>query len=158
MQKLILIFFSFSLYAYALQFKETKYIEAFELESHRYGSVSYENNQTIIHYKDGKIITKNGHVLTVENKKHTLLDTIDLRDKPQIALYFTLTQALFSKRFALLEDNFNIKQEKQIYYFLPKGSTAYIVNKIELHLKQDGSVLYFVIDFKNKDNIKIEII
>lgn len=158
MQGKILIFLFVSFYAEALQFKETKYIEAFALETYRYGRVSYENNQTIIHYKDGKTITKKGNILTIKNKNNTLLDTISLLENPQISLYFTLTQALFSKNFGLLTHQFKIIKEQQSYRFLPKGDTQNIVNKIELYLKKDGSIHYFVIDFKNKDNIKIEII
>lgn len=155
MKKIILLLL-LSLSLKAIDFKETKFIEAFELETYRYGTVTYELQKTIIGYKDGKTITKVGNTLTVHNEENELLTTIDLLKKPQISLYFRLTKALFSKNFDALKDNFDIKKQNLKYLFTPKGDTAQVVNGIELLLKPDGSVVFFIIDFTNKDNIKIE--
>jgi len=156
MKHIPLIIFLLTLHLNAINFKETKLFEAFELETYRYGSIYYDNNKTIIHYKDGKTITKVDHMLTVVNKKNELLTTIDLLKKPDIALYFKLTKALFSKNFDSLKENFTIKKQNLKYTFLPKGDTAYVVKSIDLLLKKDGSVVYFFIDFTNRDSIKIE--
>ena len=153
---IILIPLLLSLFVKAIDFKEIKLIEALDLETFRYGSIAYDKQKTIITYKDGKIITKVDHTLTVHNQKNELLTTIDLRKKPQIALYFRLTKALFSKNFDTLKDNFDIKKQNLKYHFIPKGDTAQVVEGIELLLKSDGSVVYFVIDFSNRDSIKIE--
>ena len=156
MIKIILIPLLLSLFLHAIDFKEIKLIEALDLETFRYGSISYDKQKIIIRYKDGKIITKINHTLTVHNQKNELLTTIDLHKKPQIALYFRLTKALFSKNFDTLKDNFEIKKQNLKYHFIPKGDTAQVVKGIELLVKADGSVVYLVIDFKNKDSIKIE--
>jgi hypothetical protein len=156
MIKILFIPLLLSLFLHAIDFKEIKLIEALDLETFRYGSISYDKEKTIINYKDGKIITKVDHALTVHNQKHELLTTIDLRKKPQIALYFRLTKALLSKNFDTLKDNFDIKKQSLKYHFIPKGDTAKVVEGIELLVKSDGSVVYFVIDFVNRDSIKIE--
>jgi hypothetical protein len=156
MIKILFIPLILSLFLHAIDFKEIKLIEALDLETFRYGSISYDKQKTIITYKDGKIITKLDNTLTVHNKKNELLTTIDLRKKPQVALYFRLTKALFSKNFDTLKDNFDIKKQNLKYHFIPKGDTAQVVEGIELLRKADGSVNYFIIDFKNRASIKIE--
>jgi len=156
MKQILLALLILSTFTKAIAFKEIKLIEALGLETFRYGEINYDKQKTIIKYKDGKTITKLGNTLTVHNKTGKLLTTINLLKKPQILLYFTLTKALFSKKFNLLKENFNIKKQNLKYIFTPKGDTAQIVNGIELLLKKDGSVVYFIIDFTNKDNIKIE--
>jgi len=154
--KKIILFLTLILSLRAIEFKETKFIEAFELETYRYGTVQYSTKKTVIQYKDGKTITKTGDEVTVHNQKGTLLASINLLKKPQMRLYFELTQALFSKKFDTLKKNFMITKQHLKYIFQPKGDTAHIINGIELRLNSDGSVVYFIIDFKNKDNIKIE--
>ena len=156
LKKTISLLLLLSLFIHAIEFKEIKLIEALDLETFRYGSISYDKEKTIITYKDGKIITKVDNTLTVHNQKHELLTTIDLSKKPKMALYFRLTKALFSKNFDILRDNFEIRKEDLKYYFIPKGNTSQVVKSIELLVKLDGSVVYFIIDFSNKDSIKIE--
>jgi len=69
MKQITLIILLLSLHLNAIDFKEIKLIEALELETYRYGKVHYDNNKTIIQYKDGKTITKIDNTLTVHNQK-----------------------------------------------------------------------------------------
>ena len=145
------------LFAESVAFHEGKYVEALDLYTYRDGNISYDENKTVIHYKDGKVITKSDNTLTVHNKKQELLTTIDLLTKPDIALYFSLTKALFTKDFKSLEENFVVeKKSKQAYVFTPKGDIEKIMQKIELHLKEDEEIEFFVLKFSNGDKVKIE--
>ena len=158
MQKIFLILsiWTLSLYSSSVNFKETKFVEALQLYTYRDGNVSYTNTETIVQYKDGKTITKRDNNLTVQDNKGKILTTIDLNKKPEVALYFQLTKALFSKDFDSLKDNFEIKKSKNEYNLVPKGDTKKVIKDIALSLNIDNSVKFFIINFTNMDTIKIE--
>jgi len=144
------------LQAQTINFKETKYVEALQLYTYRDGNVTYDESKTVVKYRDGKIITKRDNNLTVQNDKGKLLTTINLNEKPEVALYFQLTKALFSKNFDTLKDSFEVKQIKNQYEFVPKGETKNVIQNIELSMDNNNSVNFFVINFTNMDTIKIE--
>ncbi|MCK4440512.1 MAG: hypothetical protein KAU90_00805 [Sulfurovaceae bacterium] len=158
MQKIFLILSIaiLSLYSGTVSFKETKFVEALQLYTYRDGNVSYSDTKTIVKYKDGKTITKRDNNLSVKDNKGKLLTTIDLNKKPEIALYFQLTKALFSKDFDSLKDNFNITKSKNKYTFIPKDDMKKVIKDIALSLNKDESVKFFIINFSNMDSIKIE--
>jgi len=153
---LILSIWIVSLYSSSVNFKETKFVEALQLYTYRDGNVSYTDTETIVQYKDGKTITKRDNNLTVQDDKGKILTTIDLNKKPEVALYFQLTKALFSKDFDSLKDNFEIKKSKNEYNLVPKGDTKKVIKDIALSLNIDNSVKFFIINFTNMDTIKIE--
>jgi len=145
------------LFSQTVNFKETKYVDALQLYTYRDGNVTYNNNKTIVKYKDGKIITKIDNILTVHNDEGELLTTIKLSQKPELALYFKLTKALFSKNFDSLKDNFNIKEPKENEYeFIPKGDIKKAISNIKLSLKEDKTTKSFIINFENMDKVTIE--
>jgi len=153
---LILLIWTLSLYSNSVNFKETKFVEALQLYTYRDGNVSYTDTETIVQYKDGKTITKRDNNLTVQDDKGKILTTIDLNKKPEVALYFQLTKALFSKDFDSLKDNFEIKKSQNEYNLVPKGDTKKVIKDIALHLNIDNSVKFFIINFTNMDTIRIE--
>lgn len=163
MKNLILIVtLTLFLFSQTVNFKETKYVDALQLYTYRDGNVTYSNinssnNKTIVKYKDGKIITKIDNILTVHNDEGELLTTIKLSQKPELALYFKLTKALFSKNFDSLKDNFNIKEPKENEYeFIPKGDIKKAISNIKLSLKKDKTTKSFIINFENMDKVTIE--
>ncbi|NEW61708.1 hypothetical protein GSY74_10460 [Sulfurovum sp. bin170] len=145
-----------SLCSQTVNFKETKFVEALELYTYRDGNVSYDDVKTIVRYRDGKTITKVDNNLTVHGDDNELLTTINLNEKPEVALYFRLTKALFSKNFESLKENFKIEKRDKKYQFEPTDDTKEVVSNIELSLKADESVDFFIINFTNRDTIKIE--
>ena len=152
-----LLITTLTLFSDTVNFKEGKYVEALDIFTYRDGNVSYTQNQTIIHYQDGKTITKNDDNLTVHDKKGELLTTINLGDRPEISLYFRLTKALFSKDFEGLKTNFDIEKLKdKKYLFLPHDETKKVVKDIKLSLNSDETPKEFTISFNNGDIIKIE--
>lgn len=153
----VLLISTLVMFATTVNFREIKLIEALKLETYRDGNISYDKTKTVIKYKDGKTITKVGNGLTVHNAKNELLTTMDLTKKPELSMYFYLTKALFLKDFKILEENFEIiKLSNKKYKFKPKGETKNVVSGIELSLKENSFVEFFIIKFKNKDSLKIE--
>ena len=145
------------LFSDTVNFKEGKYVEALDIFTYRDGNISYESNQTIIHYKDGKTIIKSDNNLTVHNKKGELLTTINLNERADISLYFRLTKALFSKDFESLKENFEIKELKdKKYLFNPKDEVKNIITTLELSLNSDETPKEFILNFNNGDIVKIE--
>ncbi len=153
---LTLLLYIITLNADTQNFKETKFVEALELYTYRDGNISYDGTKTIVKYRDGKTITKIDNNLTVRNDKNELLTTIDLNKRPEVALYFRLSKALFSKNFDSLKENFEVEKKEKKYEFIPKDDTKEVISNIELSLKTDKSVDFFVINFTNRDTIKIE--
>ena len=146
-----------TLFADTVNFKEGKYVEALDIFTYRDGNVSYTQTQTVIHYKDGKIITKIDDNLTVHDEDNKLLTTINLAKRPDISLYFRLTKALFLKDFESLKENFYIKKLRdKNYLFEPKNETKKIIKEIRLSLQKDETPKEFIISFNNGDIVKIE--
>ena len=149
-----------TLYSNTVNFKEGKYVEALDIFTYRDANVSYSEEQTIIKYQDGKIITKTDDNLTVHDKKGELIATIELHKKPEILLYFKLTKALFLKDFENLKENFEITEIKNTkdkeYLFLPKDEIKKVIKEIKLFLNNDDKPKEFTINFENGDIIKIE--
>jgi len=159
MKKIIFLLFlsAVSIYSKTVEFVEGKYIEAFDLYTNRDGNVSFDANQTVISYKDGKRIVKIDNIIDVYNASNELLTTINVIEKPEVGLYFTLTKALFEKDFESLKNNFYIeKKDNTEYIFVSKDEVKNIMNNIKLFLKEDNSVSFFILNFTNGDKIKIE--
>ena len=154
---MLLMFGQLALFAQTVEFKEGKFVEALELFTYRDGNVTYDENKTTVAYKDGKTIVKINNTVTVHNEKKELLTTINLLEKPEVGLYFSLTKALFQKDFEQLKENFEIEKLKhKKYIFTPKGDTKKVIDELELQLKEDDTVETFLLDFSNGDKIKIE--
>lgn len=153
---LLLCLLSVTILADTVNFKEGKYVEAIALFTYRDGNVTYDENRTVVQYKDGKTILKEGNTVTVHDGDK-LLTTINLLERADVALYFSLTKALFLKDFKQLEEHFKIeKKDKQNYVFKPLDEVGEVMNTISLSLKKDESIQEFILDFRNGDKIKIE--
>ena len=156
-KKLLLLFLlTIGVLADTVSFREGKYVEAISLFTYRDGNVTYDENRTVVQYKDGKTILKEGNSVTVHDGDK-LLTTINLLERADVALYFSLTKALFLKDFKQLEEHFKIeKKDKQNYVFKPLDEVGEVMNTISLSLKKDESIQEFILDFRNGDKIKIE--
>lgn len=153
---LLLFLLSVTVLADTVSFREGKYVEAIDLFTYRDGNVTYDENRTVVQYKDGKTILKEGNSVTVHDGDK-LLTTINLLERADVALYFSLTKALFLKDFKQLEEHFKVeKKDKQNYVFKPLDEVGEVMNKISLSLKKDESINDFILDFRNGDKIKIE--
>jgi hypothetical protein len=143
--------------AEVISFTEGKFVESLELYTYRDGNVSYEKDKTTVSYKDGRTIVKNENNVTVYNDENEILTVINLIERPEIGLYFSLTKALFQKDFELLKENFKIEKiDKKTFEFNPKGDVEKFIEKLELNLDKDEVVKTLKLEFTNGDKIKIE--
>ena len=148
---------TFELFAQTISFTEGKYVESLDLYTYRDGNVSYEKDKTTVAYKDGRRIVKNENNVTVYDDDNEVLTTINLIERPEIGLYFSLTKALFQKDFDLLEENFKMEKiDAEKFEFLPKGDVEKFIEKLELSLGKDEKVKVLKLEFTNGDKIKIE--
>ena len=148
---------NFSLMADIVNFTEGKYVESLDLYTYRDGNVSYEKDKTTVAYKDGRTIVKHDNNVTVYDDENEVLTVINLMERPEVGLYFSLTKALFQKDFELLKENFKMnKIEKKLFEFLPKGDVEKFIEKLELSLGKDDRVEVLKLEFSNGDKIKIE--
>ena len=143
--------------AEVVNFTEGKYVESLDLYTYRDGNVSYEKETTTVAYKDGRTIVKNENNVTVYDDDNEVLTVINLMERPEIGLYFSLTKALFQKDFELLEENFKInKVDDKKFEFIPKGDVEKFIEKLELSLEKDEKVKVLKLEFTNGDKITIE--
>ncbi len=148
---------SYALIAETVSFREGKYVEAVNLYTYRDGNVTYTQNKTVVSYKDGKKIVKNDNNLTIYDEENKVLTVINLTERPEIELYFSLTKALFQKDFDLLKENFELKQtDAKTFKFIPKDDTAKFIDKLELALDKEEKVKVLTLEFRNGDKTKIE--
>ena len=156
----IIIFMSlitFELFSQTINFTEGKYVESLDLYTYRDGNVSYEKDKTIVAYKDGRTIVKHDSNVTVYDDDNEILTVINLIERPEIGLYFSLTKALFQKDFELLKENFKInKVDDTKFEFLPKGDVEDFIEKLELSLDKDQKVKILKLEFTNGDKTTIE--
>lgn len=154
---LIVSLLSACIFAKEIRFKETKFIDALEMEISREGILQYNKDNIIIHYSDGKTVVKNDQNLTVYNKKNEVLTVMDLNKKPSIAIYFQLTKILFLNKFQQLNTYFKVSElSKNRYRLMTKGEAERVISSIELVLNPDQTIHYFIINFTNMDTVKIE--
>jgi len=159
MKKILLILFIalMPMFAEIISFTEGKFVESLELYTYRDGNVTYEKDKTTVAYKDGRTIIKNENNVTVYDDENEVLTVINLLERPEIGLYFSLTKALFQKDFELLKENFEIeKVEDRLFEFMPKGDVEKFIEKLELHLDKEDKVEVLKLEFTNGDKIKIE--
>ena len=152
---LLLFLLNISILADTVSFKESRYIEAFDLFTYRDGNVTYNKSRIVVQYKDGKTILKEGNTLKVYDGKK-LITTINLLERADIALYFSLTKTLFLKDFKQLEEHFKIAKKEQNYTFIPLDEIGKVIEKISLSLNRDKSIKGFTLYFKNGDKVEIE--
>ena len=147
----------FTLMAETLNFTEGKFVESLELYTYRDGNVSYEKETTTVSYQDGRTIVKTENTVTVYDDNHEILTVINLMERPEIGLYFSLTKALFQKDFELLKENFEMKKvDEKTFEFNPKGDVERFIEKLELSLAKDNKVEVLKLEFTNGDKTKIE--
>lgn len=145
-----------TMFAETISFKEGKFVESLELYTYRDGNVTYEQDKTTVAYKDGRTIVKNENNVTVYDDNE-VLTVINLVERPEVGLHFSLTKALFQKDFDLLKENFEMKQvRKRLFEFIPKGDISNFIKKLELYLDKEDNVEALKLEFNNGDKIKIE--
>ena len=150
-------FMTFELLAQTISFTEGKFVESLELYTYHDANITYEKDKTTVAYKDGRTIVKNENNVTVYDDENEVLTVINLLEKPEIGLYFSLTKALFQKDFESLKENFEIKKVKErLFEFMPKGDVEKFIEKLELYLDKEDKVEVLKLEFTNGDKIKIE--
>lgn len=148
---------TFELLAETISFTEGKFVESLELYTYRDGNVTYEKEITTVAYKDGRTIVKTDNNVTVYDDENEVLTVINLIERPEVGLYFSLTKALFQKDFDLLKENFKMKKiDAKSFEFIPKGDVDMFIEKLELSLSEDEKVKVLKLEFTNGDRIKIE--
>ncbi len=147
---------SFSLMGETVNFSEGKYVEVLDIYTYRDGNVSYDANKTTVAYTDGRTIIKNENNVTVYDKDE-VLTVINLMERPEVGLYFSLTKALFNKDFDFLKENFKVKElTPKKFEFLPKDDVGKFIKKLELALDEKQKVKVLTLKFRNGDKTKIE--
>lgn len=145
-----------TMFAETISFKEEKFVESLELYTYRDGNVTYAQDKTTVAYKDGRTIVKNENNVTVYDDNE-VLTVINLVERPEVGLHFSLTKALFQKDFDLLKENFEMKQvRKRLFEFIPKGDVSNFIKKLELYLDKEDNVEALKLEFNNGDKITIE--
>lgn len=152
----LLLFLASLLYAQG-EFIEKRYIYALDKTTLFKGSISLNDESTIVRYTspEKKILTQVGNTLTVEEVESKKIQTIDLSKRLDMNLYFSFMRAIHKKDFSALKNYFEMTKEKNTYHLLPKGQVKRGIEKMEIVLRGD-EMQRMEINFVNGDVIEIE--
>jgi hypothetical protein len=157
MKILLLLFFAYYYLFSETNFKETRYISAFDIEQYKYGNISTKDqiltltytkpkSETITYYKD-KLVIKN----TNSTKKYTF------SKYPNLQYMGLLLKAILNNQYTLLDELFIIKKDKNITTIQAKSIINNTITSIEV-IKQKTIIKTIIIYMSNKDKITIETI
>jgi len=151
---LLLVLFTFTLYAKTIQFSEEKYFESLEMTFYKKGKITflkdkieviYENDNTVLTYSNNLLIKQKG------------LDKIevDLRTKPAIKMFFVLFEAIYFDKKKILQAYFTAKTDKGVTTLRPNKNIAAYIHSVH-YKKQNKHLEFLKIHMRNNDRILIE--
>lgn len=151
---LVLVTFTFTIYAKTIQFSEEKYFESLEMTFYNKGKITflkdkievvYESDTTVLTYSDNLLIKEKGLDKT----------ELDLRRKPAIKMFFVLFEAIYFDKKKILQLYFTAKTDKGMTTLTPNKNIAVYIDSVH-YKKQDKHLEFLKINMRNKDRILIE--
>jgi len=138
--------------AQKVEFTESNYINALDMTTSKKGSLNFLPNSVILQYhNENKIITFNEENITVSTKYDK--ETLEYNENVELALFFTLVNAIFRDDIDSLKEDFDVIISKNIT-LIPNDYIANVIEKIQ-YKKNNSKLEYLKIYFTNENRIKI---
>ncbi|MEA1913677.1 MAG: hypothetical protein U9N30_00035 [Campylobacterota bacterium] len=158
MRLLLLYFFLFSTLFAQINFKETRFMAALEIDRQLFGHLKFDDSKMIVTY------TKpNQQIITYHNEKITILQDEELKtytfeQYPQAQYMGLILKAIIQDNYLSLEELFTHKVQDASIELDAKPVISSIMDSIVIYKKDPKSVKRIIIKLTNKDTINIEII
>jgi hypothetical protein len=155
MRIILILFLNAALFAQSYNFDEIKYVSAVDTDFRQSGKIEISNEKVVITYNEPRFkqITKTDNNISIKGSSG---DTYNLKGK---ALFYTNLFISIMNRlgdFNELKTNrdFEVEQEKDIYYVRFKGDISNSIVKAEVKTK-NSKVLSFKMFMPNEDTLTI---
>ena len=143
-----------TLFSQEIHFKETKYIYSLDNELRKTGTLTIQDNQVTLHYKNGdKNIIYTSENIQIITKNNTEMYTHE--ESPEYNLFFQLVLGIYTNNTTLLSENFTIKENNSTIILLPNEYLSSVIESIKYE-KDNAKLKYLTINFTNQDRITIE--
>ena len=151
---LISIFFFQLIFAQDITFSEKKYIYALDNQFNKQGKLSIDTQKVVLEYlkSEKKVIYTKDLIQIIDNDT---TQNFTHEENIQYDLFFRLVIAIYNNDLQKLEENFQIKKEKEEVTLIPKEQMVSVVEKISFE-KTKERLKYLTIYFQNQDRITIE--
>ncbi len=156
MGKLLLIgilFFQL-IFAQDITFSEKKYIYALDNQFNKQGKLSIDTQKVVLEYlkSEKKVIYTKDLIQIIDNGT---TQNFTHEENIQYDLFFRLVIAIYNNDLQKLEENFQIKKEKEEVTLFPKEQIVSVIEKISFE-KTKERLKHLTIYFQNQDRITIE--
>lgn len=141
-------------YAKDITFSEKRYIYAIDNEFSKNGKLFMESQKVVLEYPQNnkKVIYTKDFIQIIDEEK---TESFTHEENKQYNLFFTLVIAIYNNDLEQLQENFEIKKNKEEVTLLPKEQIASVIEKISFE-KTKERLKYLTIYFQNQDRITIE--
>jgi len=151
---LVSILLTLTLSAKTIQFSEEKYHEALDTSFTKKGKITFlENSLEILYEAEKSKLIYSEDLLIIKSKEES--KEINLKDKPQINMFFTLIRGIYFEDKELLSNFFNLTNDDKVYTLTPKPITSNYIDKV-LYKKTKEKLDFLEIYFSSKDRTRIE--
>lgn len=150
---LILQLLIYNLVAQDVDFTESKYIDALDLSVEKKGKIEINKEYIKLAYpKEKKIFTflKN-KIISIQDEKEKILL---YEENIQLEIFYILIKAIYFQNSSLLDDYFEIKEEKETTTLIPNDYISSVIDFIE-YKKEKDYLNFLKIHFVNGDRIDI---
>ena len=158
MKSIILLSIFISTLFAQINFKETRHMEALDLDRDMFGNLEFNDEQMVVTY------TKpNQQTITYHDDKITILRAEELKEYtfeqyPQAQYMGLILKAIIQDNYTLLDELFSQTVANTKVDLVAKPVISNVMDHISITKKEDKSIKNILITMTNKDTIHIEII
>jgi hypothetical protein len=148
-----ILFFICFIQAQTINFNESKYISALEMESKKYGTIIINSNYLQLSYKeDTKTLSFfNDKIIKYENNA---TEALAYEDHPELEIFYKLLKFIYTDELTQIEEYFKIEKEKNLTKLIPNDYISNVIEIIEFR-KKKKILEVLEIFFTNEDRIRI---
>jgi len=158
--KILVLFFSFISFCFATQnFKETRHMDALNVDRQLFGSFDILPDKMIVSYTkpNKQTITYYPNKISLQANNTTKEYSFD--KYPQAQYMGVALRAIFEENYDLLSEFFDIKTEQDNkLYLTSKAGISDMIDSITIQKNSSKKIKNIFINMRNKDTILIETI
>ncbi len=137
-----------------IHFSEEKYHAALETSFNKEGNITFLDDRIeVIYFKNRRKLIYQKELLTVE--KEGKKEEIDLRERPEVKIFFTLFRAIYFDDQKLISSFFTHKEREGINILSPQDMVSHYIEQVR-YKRDEKKLIFLEINFVSRDRIHIE--
>lgn len=156
MFRFFIFLYIFTLFSSAktIHFSEEKYHEALDTSFTKEGNITFLDEQIeIVYFEDNSKLRYSENLLIIE--KDGQKREIDLSEKPEIKMFFTLFRAIYFDEKSIIDSFFTTSIFDNIITLTPLSMVSPYIEKVS-YQKTEEKLIFLEIIFTLEDRIRIE--